>query len=91
VATHFVVESCEVCKFGSGHPEETSQGALSRKGESDTNDVAKKTRCSVVEAHDASGHSPIAELLKLCSGGPVTALASPPGTMYVDRICVYCL
>ena len=90
LTSHFMVESCAVCKFGCGHPEETSQGALSRwlKGESDTNDVAKKTRCSVLEAHDAGGHSPLAKQLKLCSGAPVTAFAPPPGTMYVDRMCI---
>ena len=86
-----MVESCVVCKFGSGHPKEASQGALSRKGECDTNDVAKKNRCSLLEAHVASGHSPLAEQLKLCSGGPVTALAPPLGMMHVDRRCVYCL
>ena len=85
-----MVETCGVCKFGCGHPEEASQGALSRwlKGESDTNDVAKKIRCSVLEAHDAGGHSPLAKQLKLCSGGPVTTFATPPGTMYVDRMCI---
>ena len=84
VAPHLVVESCGVCNIiGSGHPEEASREALSRwlKGESDT-DIAEKTRCSVLEAQEASGDIPLAEQLKLfeeSSGEPVTGLASPPG------------
>ena len=84
VAPHLVVESCGVCNIiGSGHPEEASRGALSRwlKGESGT-DIAEKTKCSVLEAQEASGNIPLAEQLKLSeesSGEPVTSLASPPG------------
>ena len=83
VAPHFVVESCGVCKFGSGHLQEASREALSRwlKGESDT-DIAEKTKCSDLEAQDASGNIPLAEQLKLfeeSSGEPVTGRASPPG------------
>ena len=88
-APHLTVESCGVCKFGSGHLEETSRGALSRwlKGESDT-DIAEKTRCSVLEAQEANGNIHIAEQLKLfkeSSGEPVTGLASPPGMC----VCVH--
>ena len=82
VAPHLVVESCEVCKFGSGHLQEASRGALSRwlKGKSDT-DIAK-TRCFVLKAQDASVNIQLAEQLKRfeeSSGEPVTGLASPPG------------
>jgi len=90
VAPHLVVESCGVCNIiGSGHLQEASRGALSRwlKGESDT-DIAEKTRCSVLEAQEASRNIPLAEQLKLfeeSSENPVTGLASPTG-MYV---CVY--
>ena len=78
-----MVESCGVCKFGSGHLDEASRGVLSRwlKGESNT-DIAEKTRCSVLEAHEANGSIHIAEQLKLfeeSSGEPVTGHASPPG------------
>ena len=85
-----MVESCGVCNIiGSGHPEEASRGALSvwLKGESNT-DIAEKTRCSVLEAQEASGNIPLAEHLKLFEGSSekqVTGLASPTG-MYV---CVY--
>ena len=84
VAPHLVVESCGVCNIiGSGHPEEASRGALSvwLKGESNT-DIAEKTRCSVLEAHEANGSIHIAEQLKHfeeSSGEPVTGHASPPG------------
>ncbi len=90
VAPHLVVESCGVCNIiGSGHLQEASRGALSRwlKGESDT-DIAEKTRCSVLEAQEASRNIPLAEQLKLfeeSSEKTVTGLASPTG-MYV---CVY--
>ena len=83
VAPHLMVEY-EVCKINrSGHPEEASQGALSRwlKDESDT-DIAEKTRCSVLEAQEASRNIPLVEQLKLfekSSEEPVTGLASPPG------------
>ena len=92
VAPHHVVESFGVCKFGCGHLQEASRGALGRwlKDNSYTN-TAEKTMGSGLEAHDSNGHSPLAEQLKLCSGGPVTDHPSSPGTMYVDRICVYCL
>ena len=89
VGPHLLVESCGVCKNnGSGHPEEASRGALSRwlKGEFDT-DIAEKTRCSVLEAQEASGNIPLAEQLKLFEESceePVTGLVSPPGT----RVCV---
>ena len=78
-----MVESCEVCNFGSGHIQEASRGALSRwlKGESDTN-IAEKTRCSVLEAREASGNIKLAEQLKLFeenSVEPVIGLASPLG------------
>ena len=74
-----MVESCGVCKFGSGHPEEASRGALRRwlKDESDT-DIAEKTRCSVLEAQEANGNITLAEQLKLFEE-PVTGHASPPG------------
>ena len=92
VAPHLVLESCEVCKCGCGHLQEASREALRRwlKDNSYTN-TAEKTMCSVLEAHDANGHIPLAEQLKLCSGGPFTDHPSSPGTMYMDRICVYCL
>ena len=83
VAPHLVVESCAICKFGSGHLQEASRGPLSRwlKGESDT-DIAEKTRCSVLESQEACRIIPLAEQLKLfedSSGEPVTGLACPPG------------
>ena len=83
VAPHLMVESCEVCKFGSGHLQEASRGAFSRwlKGESDT-DIAEKTRCSLLEAQEANGNIQLAEHLKLfeeSSEEPVTGHASPPG------------
>ena len=90
VASHLVVESCGVCNInGSGHLQEASRGALSRwlKDESDT-DIAEKTRCSDLEAQEASRNIPLAEQLKLfeeSSEESVTGLASPTG-MYV---CVY--
>ena len=88
-APHLMVESCGVCKFGSGHLQEASRGALSRwlKGESDT-DIAEKTRCSVLEAQEANGNIHIAEQLKLfkeSSGEPVTGLASPPGMCVCEQ------
>jgi len=79
-----VVESCGVCNIiGSGHLEEASREALSRwlKGESDS-DIAKKTKCSDLEAQEASGNIPLAEQLKLfaeSSEKTVTGLASPTG------------
>ena len=78
-----MIESCGVCKFGSGHLQEASRGALSRwlKGESDT-DIAEKTRCFVLKAQEASVNIQLAEQLKRfeeSSGQPVTGLASPPG------------
>ena len=84
VAPHLVVESCGVCKInGSGHLEKASRGTFSRwlKCESDT-DIAEKTRCSVLEAQEASRHIPLAEqrmLFEESSEEPVTGLASPPG------------
>ena len=84
VAPHLVVESCGVCKINeSGHPKEASRGALSRwlKGESNT-DIAEKTKCSVLEAQEASGNIQLAEQLKVfeeSSEEPVAGLASPPG------------
>ena len=83
VGPHLVVESCGVCKLGSCHLQEASQGALSRwlKGECDT-DIAEKTKCSVLEAQEASRNIPLAEQLKLfeeSSGELVAGLASPPG------------
>ena len=82
-----MVESCGVCKFGSGHLREASRGALNRwlKGEFDT-DIAENTRCSVLEAQEASRNMSLAEQLKLFEESfdePVTGLASPPG------MCVY--
>ena len=76
VAPHLVVDSCGVCKFGSGYLQEASRGALRRwlKGKSDT-DIAEKTRCSALEAQEAISNIPIAEQLKLyeeSSGEPVT-------------------
>ena len=85
-----MAESCGVCNNNrSGHLQEASRGALSRwlKGESDA-DIAEKTKCSVLEATEATGNIPLAEQLKLfeeSSEKTVTGLASPPG-MYV---CVY--
>ena len=84
VAPHLVVESYGVCQInGSGHPEEASRGALSRwlKGESG-NDIAEKTRCSVLEAEEASRNIQLAEQVKVfeeSSEEPVTGLASLPG------------
>ena len=83
LAPLLVVESCVGWQFGSGHLQEASRGALSRwlKGESDT-DIAEKTRCSVLEAQEASGNIQLAEQLKLFeenSGEPVIGLASPQG------------
>ena len=83
VALHLVVESCGICKFGCDHLQEGSRGALSRwvKDESDT-DIAEKTRCSVLEAQEASRNISLAEQLKLFEESfaePVTGLASPPG------------
>ena len=80
VAPHLVVESCGVCKFGSGHLQEASRGALSTwlKGESDT-DIAEKTRCSALEAQEANENIQLAEqrmLFEESSGEPVTSLAS---------------
>ena len=84
-----MVESCGVCKInGSGHPEEASRGALSRwlKGESDTG-IAEQTKCSILEAQEASTNIQLAEqgMLFENSGEAVIGLASLPG-MYV---CVY--
>ena len=81
-----------MCKFGSGHLEEASRGALSRwlKGDSDT-DIAEETRCSVSEAQEANGNIHIAEQLKLfeeSSGEPVTSLASLPGMCVCVCVCV---
>ncbi len=84
MAPHLVVESCGVCNIiGSGHLEEASREALSRwlKGESDS-DIAKKTKCSDLEAQEASGNIPLAEQLKLFEESTkktVTDLASPTG------------
>ena len=84
VAPHLVVEFCGVCTInGSGHLDNASQGAFSRwlKGESDS-DIAAKTRCSVLEAQEASRNIPLAEqrmLFEESSEEPVTGLASPPG------------
>ena len=83
VAPHLVVESCEVCKFASGHLQEASQGALSRwlKGKSDT-DFAEKTRCFILETQEASRNIQLAEqpmLFSESSGEPVIGLASLPG------------
>ena len=92
VAPHLVVESCGVCKFGSGHLDEASRGVLSRwlKGESDTH-IAKKTMCSVLEPQEANGNIPLAEQLKFfeeSSGEPVTSLASLPGMYTCVCVCV---
>ena len=90
-----MVESCGVCKInGSGHPEEASRGALIRwlKDESDT-DIAEKTKCSVLEAPEASGDIPQAEQLKLfeeSSGEAVTSLASLPGVCVWGAIFIHC-
>ena len=86
-----MVESCGVCKFGSGHLQEASRGTISRWLKSECNtDIAEKTRCSVLEAQEANGNIMLTEQLKLfeeSSEKPVTGLASPPG-MYM---CVYTL
>ena len=79
------METCGVCKFGSGLLQEASRGALSRwlKDASDT-DIAEKTRCSVLEAQEANGNIHIAEQLKLfkeSSGEPVSGHSSPPGML----------
>ena len=85
VAPHLVVESFGVCKIiESGQLQEESRGALSRwlKDESDT-DIAEKTRCSVLEAQEASRNISITKQWKVfeeSSEEPVTGLASPPGT-----------
>ena len=80
LAPHLVVESCGVCKFGSGHLQEASRGVLSRwlKGEFDV-DIAEKTRCFDLEAQETSGNIPLAEqrmLFEESFGEPVTSLAS---------------
>ena len=90
VAPHLVVESCGVCKFVCGHLQEGSRGALGRwlKDESDT-DIAEKTRCSVLEAQEASGNISLAEQMKLFEDSfdePVTGLASTPGMC----VCIEC-
>ena len=88
-----MAESCGVSKFGSGHLQEASRGALSRwlKGESDAG-IAEKTRCPVLEAQEANGNIHLAEQLKLfeeSSGEAVTGLASPPGMcVCVNRMYV---
>ena len=90
VSPHLMVESFRVCKIiESGQLQEESRGALSRwlKGESDT-DIAEKTRCSVLEAQEASRNISIAKQGKVfeeSSEEPVTGLASPPGTC----VCVF--
>ena len=91
-----MVESYGVCKFDSGHLQEASRGALSRwlKGEPDT-DIAVKTRCSILEAQEASTNIQLAEQLKLFeenSGESVTGLAPLPGVsacmcVYVWTVC----
>ena len=88
-----MVESCGVCNINeSGHTEEASRGALSRwlKGKTDT-DIAENTKCSDLDAQEASGNIPLAEQLKLfeeSSEKPVTGLASPG--MYVC-VCIECM
>ena len=88
-----MVESCGLCKFGSGHLQEASRGALSRwlKDESDT-DIAEKTRCPVLEAQETNGNIHIAEQLKLFEESSVEAVtghASPPGMcVCVNRMYV---
>ena len=91
MAPHLVVESYGVCKFDSGHLQEESRGALSRwlKGEPDT-DIAAKTRCSILEAQQASRNIQLAEQLKLfmeSSGEPVTGLAPLPGVSACMYLC----
>ena len=93
------MESCGVCKFGSGRLQEASRGALSRwlKGEFDT-DIAEKTGCSVLEAQEAYGNIQLGEQQKFfedSSGEAVTGLASPPGMcaseqnayVWMDTVC----
>ena len=93
VAPHLAVESCGVCKFGSGHLQEASRGALSRwlKGESDT-DIKEKTKCSILEALETCGNVPLADQLKLfeeSSGEPVLVLVSRPGKCVVGQnVCI---
>ena len=97
VAPHLVVESCGVCKFGSGHLHDASRGALSRwlKGESDA-DIAENTRCFILEVQEANGNIQLAEqwmLFEESSGEPVTGLAPPPGMsvseqdVRMDTVC----
>ena len=86
---HLVMESCGVCKFGSGHLQEASRGILSRwlKGESDTN-IAEKTRCSVLEAQEANGNIQLGEqwmLIEHNSGEPVIGLSSPSGICVCEQ------
>ena len=92
-----MMETCGVCKFGSGHLQEASRGALSRwlKGESGT-DIAEKTRCSVLKAQEADGNILLAEQLKLfeeSSGEPVTSLALLSGVCLggEHRMYAHCL
>ena len=87
MAPHFVMETCGGCKFGSGHLQEASRVALSRrrKDESDT-DIAEKTRCSVLEAQEANGNIPLAEQRMPSSEEPVIGLAFPPGMC----VCIEC-
>ena len=89
VAPHLMVESFREI-IESGQLQEESRGALSRwlKGESDT-DIAEKTRCSVLEAQEASKNISIAKQRKVfeeSSEEPVTGLASPPGACV--SVCV---
>ena len=89
VAPHLVVESCEVCKFGSSHLHEARQGVLSRwlKGRFDA-DMAEKTRCFILEAQEANGNIQLAEqwmLFEESSGEPNTGLAPPPGMCVSER------
>ena len=89
VSPHLVVESCGVCKLGSGHLERASRGALSRwlKDESDA-DIAENTRCFILEAQEANGNIQLGEQRKFfedSSGEPVTGLASPPGMCVCER------
>ena len=96
VAPHLMVESFGVCKIiVSGQLQEESRGALSRwlKGESDT-DIAEKTRCSVLEAQEASRNISIAKQRKVfeeSSEELVTGLASPSTCVCVCRIYIWIL
>ena len=92
-----MVESCGVCKFGSGQLREASRGALNRwlKGEFDA-DIAENTRCFILEAQEANWNIQLAEewmLFEESSGEPVTGLAPPPGmcvseqNMRMDTVC----